>query len=167
MSDTAPREPNPASPGLAVGIDEALVREVVETFYAKVRRDPLLGPIFNEAVADWPDHLDRLCAFWSSLTLMTGRYKGDPFGVHLKLPPLGPIHFRTWLGLFEETIGQLCAPDQAEVFRTRAERVAESLNLGLAIRRGEASLPARRSRSPTSLPVQPASNRRSTNSSRS
>ncbi len=147
MSDGVPRGPHPAAPGLGVGIDEALVRAVVETFYAKVRRDPLLGPIFNEAVADWPEHLDRLCAFWSSLTLMTGRYKGDPFGVHLKLPALGPTHFRIWLGLFEETLGQLCTPNQAEVFRIRAERVAESLNLGLAIRRGEASLPVRRSHS--------------------
>jgi hemoglobin len=144
MSDAAPRGPHPASAGLAVGIDEGLVRAVVETFYAKVRRDPLLGPIFNEAVADWPEHLDRLCAFWSSLTLMTGRYKGDPFGVHLALPPLGPKHFRTWLGLFEETLGELCTPEQAAVFRVRAERVAESLNLGLAFRRGEATLPVRR-----------------------
>jgi hemoglobin len=147
MSNAARREPHPAAAGLAVGIDEALVRAVVETFYAKVRRDPLLGPIFNEAVADWPEHLDRLCAFWSSLTLMTGRYKGDPFGVHLALPPLGPAHFRTWLGLFEETLAALCTPDQAEVFRVRAERVAESLKLGLAIRRGEAPLPTRRSAS--------------------
>jgi hemoglobin len=144
MSHATPREPHPASAGLSVGINEALVRAVVEAFYAKVRRDPLLGPIFNEAVADWPKHIDRLCAFWSSLTLMTGRYKGEPFEVHLKLPPLGPVHFRTWLGLFEETLGELCTPDQAEVFRIRAERVAESLNLGLAFRRGEATLPVRR-----------------------
>jgi hemoglobin len=164
MSDAVPREPHPASAGLAAGIDEALVRAVVETFYGKVRRDPLLGPIFNEAVADWPEHLDRLCAFWSSLTLMTGRYKGDPFGVHLALPPLDQAHFRTWLGLFGETLGELCTPDQAEVFRVRAERVAESLSLGLAIRRGEAPLPARRPRS--GKPAQPAVNRRSTNSSR-
>ena len=165
MPDIAPREPHPASAGLAVGIDEALLRTVVETFYAKVRRDPLLGPIFDEAVADWPEHLDRLCAFWSSLTLMTGRYKGDPFGAHLALPLLGPAHFRTWLGLFEETLAELCTPDQAEVFRVRAERVAESLNLGLAMRRGAAPLPVRRPRS--EQPAQPAANRRSTNSNRS
>ncbi|MBV8522640.1 MAG: hypothetical protein JOY71_11045 [Acetobacteraceae bacterium] len=63
MNEVAPRGPHPASAGLAVGIDETLVRAVVEKFYAKVRRDPLLGPIFNEAVEDWPDHIKRLCAF--------------------------------------------------------------------------------------------------------
>lgn len=165
MPEATSREPHPASPGLAVGIDETLVRAVVGTFYAKVRRDPLLGPIFNEAVADWPEHLDRLCAFWSSLTLMTGRYKGDPFGAHLALPPLDHRHFRTWLGLFEETLDELCTPDQADVFRVRAERVAESLDLGLAMRRGKSVLPVRRPSS--GKPVQPAANRRSTNSSRS
>jgi hemoglobin len=130
--------PHPNAPGLAVGIDEALIRAVVETFYARVRRDPVLGPIFEEAIADWPAHFDRLCDFWSSLTLITGRYKGNPFAVHLRLPALKPEQFAIWLGLFDETLRALCTPAQAEVFRVRAERVAESLSLGLAIRRGEA-----------------------------
>jgi hemoglobin len=136
--ETAPRGPHPDAPGLPVGIDEPLVRAVVETFYASVRHDPVIGPIFEEAVEDWPAHLDRLSAFWSSLTLITGRYKGNPFEAHLRLPAaLGPEHFATWLGLFDETLAALCTPEQAEVFRVRARRVAESLSLGLAIRRGE------------------------------
>jgi hemoglobin len=144
--DGSVRGPHPASPGLAVGIDEELVRAVVVTFYGRVRKDPVLGPIFEAAVEDWPDHFDRLSAFWSSLTLITGRYKGNPFEAHLKLPGIGPEHFRIWLGLFDQTLAELCTPAQAEVFRVRAERVAESLNLGLAIRRGEAPLPVRRRR---------------------
>jgi hemoglobin len=136
--ETAPRGPHPDAPGLPVGIDEELVRAVVETFYGSVRRDPVLGPIFEEAVEDWPAHMDRLCAFWSSLTLITGRYKGNPFEAHLRLPAvLGPDHFAIWLGLFDKTLDALCTPEQAEVFRVRARRVAESLSLGLAIRRGE------------------------------
>lgn len=146
--DARPRGPHPDAPGLPVGIDEALVRSVVETFYGRVRHDPVLGPIFEGAITDWPDHFDRLSAFWSSLTLITGRYKGNPFEAHLKLPALGPDHFRIWLRLFDQTLAELCTPAQAEVFRVRAERVAESLNLGLAIRRGEAPLPVRRPRVP-------------------
>jgi hemoglobin len=146
--ETAFRGPHPDAPGLPVGIDEALVRAVVETFYASVRRDPVIGPIFEAAVEDWPAHLDRLSAFWSSLTLITGRYKGNPFEAHLRLPAaLGRQHFATWLGLFEQTLAALCTPEQAEVFRFRARRVAESLSLGLAIRRGElpaAAAPRRR-----------------------
>lgn len=137
------RPPHPKAPGSAVAIDEQLVRSVVTTFYHDVRRDPLLGPIFEAAVADWPQHLDRLTDFWSSLVLMTGRYKGNPFEAHLPLPRLSDTHFATWLRLFDQTLAALCTPDQAAVFRVRAGRIAESLKLGLAIRRGEAPLPAR------------------------
>jgi hemoglobin len=72
------REPHPKAPGIDVGITEAVIPSLVHTFYARVRRDPLLDPIFNAHVQDWPAHLDKLCAFWSSVMLMTGRYKGTP-----------------------------------------------------------------------------------------
>lgn len=144
MPDTAIQRPHPKAPGTAVGIDEKLIRSVVETFYSRVRCDPLLGPIFEATVADWPEHFDKLTDFWSSLTLMTGRYKGSPFEAHLPLPRLGDEHFATWLRLFDQTLRELCTPEQAEVFRLRAGRVADSLNMGLAIRRGEALPPVRR-----------------------
>lgn len=145
MSATVSRPANRKAPGTAAGIDEPLIRSVVETFYGRVRHDPLLGPIFESAVADWPEHFDKLSDFWSSLTLMTGRYKGNPFEAHLPLPRLGDEHFATWLRLFDQTLRELCTPEQAAVFRLRAGRVAQSLNMGLAIRRGDAPLSARRS----------------------
>jgi len=144
MPDTASHRLHPKAPGTAAGIDETLIRSVVETFYSRVRGDALLGPIFQAAVADWPEHFNKLTDFWSSLTLMSGRYKGNPFEAHLPLPRLGDEHFTTWLRLFDQTLGELCTPEQAEVFRIRAGRVAESLNMGLAIRRGEALPSVRR-----------------------
>jgi hemoglobin len=39
---------------------------LVDTFYARVRADGALGPIFNDAIPDWPEHLDKLAAFWWS-----------------------------------------------------------------------------------------------------
>ena len=59
-------------------IDEAGLERLIPLFYERVRADPEIGPIFNEAVADWPGHLERLIAFWSSVMLTTGRYKGSP-----------------------------------------------------------------------------------------
>ena len=44
----------------------------------------MLGPIFNNAIADWPEHLEKLTAFWSSVMLTSGRYKGNPMAAHLK-----------------------------------------------------------------------------------
>ncbi len=63
---------------------EADLQALVDRFYAKVRADDLLGPLFNRAVEDWPEHLERLGAFWSSVMLTSGRYKGSPMGAHLR-----------------------------------------------------------------------------------
>ena len=43
-------------PGEGV-VGEDAIRRQVHTFYARVRRHPVLGPIFNEAVEDWDEHL--------------------------------------------------------------------------------------------------------------
>jgi hemoglobin len=67
------------------GIDEDMIRALVVTFYAQVRKDPLIGPIFEEKIDDWNHHLEKLCAFWSSVVLMTGRYHGQPMQAHLSV----------------------------------------------------------------------------------
>ncbi len=118
-----------------------MIRDLVEAFYARVRDDPVLGAVFEAAIDDWPAHLDKLCAFWSSVTLMTGRYKGKPVPVHAQLPDIGPAHFAKWLVLFRETAGTVCPPPAAALFIERADRIGESLQLGLAIHRGESVVP--------------------------
>lgn len=119
------------SPGALAGIDLPLIRAIVDTFYARVRADALLGPVFEAAVEDWPSHLDKLCAFWSSVTMMTGSYKGQPMQAHLRLPGLSDDHFRRWIDLFGETVRDLCTPEQAGVFMTRAARIADSFRFGI------------------------------------
>lgn len=135
------RDPHPKAPGTAVGITEPMIKTIVHTFYARVRVDPLLGPIFNRAIEDWDAHLDKLCAFWSSVTLMTGRYKGTPMQAHSELPEITPAHFERWLALFQATAIKTCPRDAAAVFVGRANRIAESLQLGLAIHRGDGIVP--------------------------
>ena len=125
------------APGVPVGVTEAMIVAVVHAFYARARQDPALGAIFNPAVADWDDHLQRLCDFWSSVMLMTGRYKGAPMAVHARLETLGPAHFARWLELFAETVREVCPPEAAALFIDRARRIGESLQLGIAAARGE------------------------------
>ena len=139
------RDPHPRAPGTEVGIDEEMIRDLVHAFYARVRLDPMLGPIFNARIDDWPVHLDKLCAFWSSVTLMTGRYKGTPMKVHAELPDVAAAHFERWLALFRATAVSICPTDAAEVFVDRANRIAASLQLGIAIHRGESVIPPMRS----------------------
>lgn len=131
----------PEAPGVAAGVDESLVHSVVHQFYAKVRADEMLGPIFEAAIDDWPAHLEKLCAFWSSVTLMTGTYKGNPLQAHIRLPGLQDDHFRRWLSLFHDTLDDLCTPRQRDVFMVRAARIADSFRFGIAMSRGEMAQP--------------------------
>ena len=136
LSETEERRRRIA-PGYEAGITETMIQELVHAFYAKVRRDPALGPIFNRVVADWDHHLAKLCDFWSSVTLMTGRFKGAPMAVHVQLPEIRATHFARWLHLFRQTAEELCPPRAAALFNLKAEMIAESLQLGIIANRGE------------------------------
>jgi len=116
-------------------ITEEEISTLVDRFYAKVRRDPEIGPIFNEKIQDWPAHLALLKNFWSTVMLTTGRYKGDPMMTHLQLP-LEPNHFSRWLELFAETAKQILPPEHAAAIIAKSERIAGNFKAGLAYQRG-------------------------------
>ena len=129
------------------GIDEAMIERLVRRFYAAVRADALLAPVFAAHIADWEPHLQRMCAFWSSVALMTGRYHGQPMAKHLPIAADGR-HFDRWLALFEDTARRECPPAAAEHFIERARRIAESLEMGMAAARGVFLRPGERFRLP-------------------
>ena len=117
------------------GITEAMIEQLVRAFYAKVRADEVLGPIFEARIRDWEPHLQQMCAFWSSVALMTGRYHGTPMVKHMRLP-VDASHFDRWLGLFEETAREVCPPQAEAHFMDRARRIASSLEMGVASTHG-------------------------------
>ncbi len=126
-------------------ITEPAIAALVARFYGKARQDPLIGPLFNRAVADWDEHLAKLSDFWSSVMLTTGRYRGNPMAAHLK-HPIEPEFFVRWLALWHETAAELFAPAVAAQFGEKAERIAESLKLALFYRPG--AVPIRRRTAP-------------------
>ena len=73
---TGPDRREQISAGIAArtGISEAMIERLVHAFYAKVRADEMLAPVFEARIHDWEPHLAQMCAFWSSVALMTGRY---------------------------------------------------------------------------------------------
>jgi len=111
-------------------IDEALIERLVRAFYAKVREDELIGPVFAARIRDWEPHLQQMFAFWSSVMLTSGRYRGNPMIKHMPLP-IDAHHFGRWLDLFEETAHELCSPIVAAAFVDRAHRIAQSLMMNL------------------------------------
>ncbi|HKU99398.1 MAG TPA: group III truncated hemoglobin [Vineibacter sp.] len=112
-----------------------MIDRLVRRFYDRVQQDALLGPIFAARIADWEPHLQRMCAFWSSVALMSGRYHGQPMQAHLPLP-IDARHFDRWLTLFETTAREICPATAADHFIERARRIAESLELGIASANG-------------------------------
>ncbi len=118
-----------------LGIDENSLRTLVEQFYARVRADAALGPIFDDAIHDWPAHLGQLTDFWSSVMLGSGRYKGQPVPAHHKhVARISPELFERWLALWDETSNALMTPAAAAALQAKARRIAESLQLALFFR---------------------------------
>ncbi len=116
-------------------VDRAFIGRLVRSFYARVRKDERLGPIFERYIADdWEPHLEKMTDFWSSVILKTGAYQGRPVPAHLKLEEVVESDFAIWLGYFRETARELCTPEVAEVFIDRAERIAKSLSLAMFFR---------------------------------
>jgi hemoglobin len=113
------------------GITEAMIEHLVRSFYDKVRADEMLAPVFEARIKNWEPHLQQMCAFWSSVALMTGRYHGTPMPKHMPLP-IDAAHFDRWLALFEVTAAEVCPPEAAAHFVERAHRIAASLELGVA-----------------------------------
>ncbi len=135
MQDETRRQAVSAEIQRRTGIDEAMIERLVRGFYARVRADALLGPVFESRIQDREPHLRRMMAFWSSVALMSGSYSGQPMRLHQPLP-IDAAHFDRWLALFAETAASLCPPAAAAHFEERARRIAESLELGIALSAG-------------------------------
>ncbi|CAN5168562.1 hypothetical protein BH11CYA1_BH11CYA1_49810 [soil metagenome] len=115
--------------GGALGITPEEITTIVHTFYAKVREDALLGPIFeSEMTEDWEHHLQKLCNFWCTVMLGEPHYKGNPLKTHQQISEIKPEHFTQWLSLFKQTLEEVC-PDQSHVhaFFSRAQIMAQVL----------------------------------------
>ena len=115
-------------------LTEEQIADLVDTFYAKVRADQLLGPVFDDAIGEnWGAHLDKMKAFWSSVMLASRTYKGNPMMTHLALPRLTRDHFERWLELWRETAPEACGEAAASLFIQRAEMIGDRFLQAIAL----------------------------------
>lgn len=135
MTDTTPAEERRTRIAQQMreetGIDESMIEQLVRAFYTRIRDDDLLGPIFEARISDWEPHLQRMCAFWGSVVLSTGTYRGQPMRLHLPLP-VDAAHFDRWLEVFERTARDLFGDRVAQYFIEPARRIATSIEFGIA-----------------------------------
>jgi len=131
-------------PGTPLGVTEPMISQLVEAFYATVRRDPAIGPVFARAVPeeDWPGHIAKLCDFWSSVLLMSGRFHGSPMTTHIGLGDLRPTQFARWLHLFEQTARAEWPDAAADLVVAKSQMIARSLQLGIETDRERRAAPA-------------------------
>lgn len=113
--------------------DRKDVRILVHTFYAKIREDDLLGPIFNGQIPaeKWPEHLSKLTDFWETNLFGIAKFKGNPTGKHKGLDKslgytIEQVHFGKWLQLWFETINELYEGELA----TKAKDAARKMSTG-------------------------------------
>jgi|SRR5690554_1675077 len=111
--------------------DDADIKKLVHSFYAKVVKDDRLGYVFNDyAKVDWDDHLPKMVDFWSNLVFRTGRYKGRPFREHLPLP-IEKNDFNIWYGLWLGTVDEYFKGERADFVKEMAGRIANSFTICL------------------------------------
>lgn len=121
---------------------EEEVSQLVHAFYAKVRQDEVLGPIFNAQVHDWDHHLVTLVNFWSSILRGSGSYTGTPMQKHAAMAHLDEALFKRWLALFDETTKQQANEAMGRRATTSAQRIAQSLWYGYQMARNPNGIPA-------------------------
>tara|TARA_Y100001936_G_scaffold71784_1_gene70930 strand:- start:1699 stop:2124 length:426 start_codon:yes stop_codon:yes gene_type:complete len=115
-----------SKPGSSICTEDE-INQLVRSFYAKARKDPLLGPIFEAHVTDWEAHFIQMNNFWSGNLLGTNRFSGAPMPKHLAIPNLRPELFETWLKIFKKTTEELDNQPMQEHLNLLAYRIASRL----------------------------------------
>ena len=116
--------------------DRANINLLVNTFYAKVRADAMLGPIFNQIIQDWPSHLQKLTDFWEKTLLSHKVYKGNPLAAHNKVDMemnnnITMAHFGRWLQLWFSTIDENFEGEKATLAKHRARKMSTLMFLAI------------------------------------
>lgn len=104
------------------------IETLVDTFYDKVRVDPVIGYLFNDvAHVNWAEHLPKMYNFWENIMFFTGNYSGSPMIVHRELhqkSTMTEVHFAHWVSLFRETVDSLFEGPKADEIKSRATNIA-------------------------------------------
>ncbi len=121
-------------------ITEKSVVALLQCFYAKVRCDPVLAPIYNEVLGEnWDIHIARMREFWCSALRVKPGYRRDMLAVHQQIGTLKPSLFPRWLARFREAVGECFAAAPADVINDRALKTARNLETALFKRRVDAA----------------------------
>lgn len=105
------------------------IKELMDIFYAKVRNDENLGPIFKAQIGDedsrWETHKEHIGKFWKQMLLGEMGFEGQPMKKHLELPPFPRERFNDWLTLFEDSLNKVHTKEVAQEILLKAKAIAQ------------------------------------------
>ena len=123
------------------------IDRLVKTFCSRVRKDPVPGPVFMDAIGTdrefWSKHEARILSFRRNAVGLDRSFSGNPMLKHLANPHMPPEQFSTWLALFRQTVEDTLSPEAAAVICNLADRIGRSLQMGLVQFRRKDKLPTR------------------------
>jgi len=119
-----PATPLP-TPSLELCSEQEVTR-LVHDFYARVREEPRLAPVFTARVHDWDAHLAQLVDFWSAMLRGTRRFSGAPMPKHMAMDELDRDLFDRWLQLFRQTTAECANPPMQQLADDVATRIADT-----------------------------------------
>jgi len=114
-----------------IGGSEGLSR-LLRHFYADVRQDPLIGPIFNAQIKDWKQHLEVIASFWETVIGGPSTYARPMPMKHLTLR-LREEDFERWLFLWQANCRAQLSSDVAKEMIDLANHIAHRLRTILGI----------------------------------
>ncbi len=104
---------------------------VMSRFYAKVRQDPVLGPIFNGHIDNWPQHEAKIAGFWRNAIMFERSYDGNPMQAHMMAGDVRADHFDGWLTLFDEVLETTLPANSAAAWSSLVHRIGRGLRMGV------------------------------------
>jgi hemoglobin len=117
---------------------------LVNTFYDRVKRDEVIGYIFNTIIGDdWSVHLPIMYSFWNTVLFGAEGYKGQAIGKHIEIDrkiPLTEAHFERWISLWSDTVNALFAGAKAEQIKAKAATMLHLIQFKVAAARSGKSL---------------------------
>jgi hemoglobin len=108
------------------------ILNLLRHFYADVRQDPLIGPIFEAQIKDWKHHLEIIASFWETLTGGPRIYARPMPKKHLSLQ-LKEEHFQRWLFLWQANCRAQLSIEPAREMIDLANHIAHNLRIILGV----------------------------------
>ncbi len=124
--------------------NEEDIKFLIDTFYQKVRKDDVIGHIFNEVIGDdWSKHLPIMYSFWETVLLGKVSYKGNAIRKHVDIDrkmPLEQAHYQRWLLLWDQTTDQHFSGTIAEQAKKKAATMMQLIEMKVVAARDGKSI---------------------------